>query len=214
VPPRVLIWGAAGHARVVADIIRLGGRYELAGFLDDVRPERAGEEFEGATIVGGRDRLPRLLEAGVHDLIVAFGDCRARVDAARFAASLGFSLATAIHPSAVVAGSARLGGGTIVAANAVVNPGTHVGENVIVNTRSSIDHDCVVEDGAHICPGVTLAARVRVGELAWIGVGATVSDGRSIGKRTLIGAGAVVVRDIPDDVVAYGVPARVMRKNP
>lgn len=212
--PRVVIWGAAGHARVVADIIRLSGRFELAGFLDDVRPERAGEVFEGAMIVGGRDQLPRLLEDGVHDLIVAIGDCRARVDAACFAASLGFSLATAIHPSAVVAGSARLGGGTIVAANAVVNPGTDIGENVIVNTSSSIDHDCVVEDGAHICPRVALAAGVTVGELAWIGVGASVSDGRAIGRRTLIGAGAVVVRDIPDDVVAYGVPARVIRKNP
>lgn len=149
----------------------------------------------------------------MHDLIVAFGDCRARVDAARFAASLGFSLVTAIHPSAVIAGSARLGGGTIVAANAVVNPGTDVGENVILGTSSSVDHDCVIENGAHICPRVTLAGRVRVGALAWIGVGATISDGRAIGKRALLGAGAVVVRDIPDDVVAYGVPARVIRKN-
>ena len=192
---RIVLWGASGHARVVADIVRASGAYEIAGFFED------------------REQLPALRASGVTHLIVAFGNCEARVEAARDAVANGFTLATAIHPSAVISPTARIGSGTVVAANAVINPAAMVGENVIVNTSSSIDHDCVIGDGAHICPGVRLAGGVRVGELTWVGIGAVVADGRTIGRKTMIGAGAVVISDIPDEVVAYGVPARVVRKN-
>ena len=208
----VILWGASGHARVVADIIRSCGSYEIAGFIDDLQPARAGETFEGAPLLGGRDALASAHQNGVTNLIVAIGDCDARLEAARFAVANGFTLATAIHPSAVIAASARVGNGTVVAANAVVNPGSTIGENVIVNTSASIDHDCTIGDGVHISPRVCLAGSVNVGEASWIGAGATVVDGRTIGRRSIVGAGAVVVRDIPDDVVAYGVPARVVRR--
>jgi UDP-N-acetylbacillosamine N-acetyltransferase len=210
VQPELIIWGASGHARVVADIVRCADRYRIAGFLDDVKPERAGETFEGAPILGGREQLAS--HPGKH-AIVAFGNCAARLDAACFAVRSGLTLATAIHPSAVIAASARIGAGTVVGANAVVNPGAMVGENVIINTGAIVDHDCAIGDGVHLCPGVRLAGGVRVGAGTWIGIGSSVIEGRTIGGGTLVGAGAVVVDDIPDGVVAYGVPARVIRKN-
>ena len=213
VPPKVVVWGAAGHARVVADIIRTAATYEIAGFIDDLHPERAGTTFEDAPILGGRDQLARYRAAGVTHLIVAFGDCGARLEASSFATANGFTLAIAIHPSAVIARTARIGAGTVVAANAVVNPGATIGLSVIVNTSASVDHDCVIGDGAHISPGAHLAGGVRVGDASWIGVGVSVADGITIGSRTIIGAGAVVVGDIPDGVVAYGVPARVIRSH-
>jgi UDP-N-acetylbacillosamine N-acetyltransferase len=220
VQSELIIWGASGHARVVADIVRCENRYSIAGFLDDLHPERAGETFEGAPIRGGREqlvgggRLARLAGGTPAPLvIIAFGDCAARLEAARFVAAKGLELAKAIHPSAVIAASARIGAGSVVAANAVVNPGAVVGANAIINTAASVDHDCVIGDGAHICPGVRLAGNVRVGEASWIGIGAVVADGRTIGSGCVIGAGAVVVSDIPDGVVAFGVPARVTRRN-
>jgi len=212
-PSKLIIWGASGHARVVADIIRVAGAYEIAGFLDDQHPENAGKSFEGSTILGGRECLRAQRERGVTHLIVAFGHCAGRLDAALFAVSQGLTLATAIHPSAVIASSAHIGIGTVIAANAVVNPHASIGQSVIINTSASIDHDCVIQDGVHIAPGVRASGRVWVGEASWIGVGATIVDGRTIGHRTIIGAGAVVVDDIPSDVVAYGVPARVIRRN-
>ena len=92
------------------------------------------------------------------------------------------------------------------------DPATRIGENVIVNTSASVDHECLIEDGAHIGPGVHLGGRVRVGRAAWIGIGATVIDRSSIGAEAVIGAGAVVVADIPGGVLAYGIPARVIKR--
>ncbi|PYQ27427.1 MAG: sugar acetyltransferase [Acidobacteria bacterium] len=212
-PSKLIIWGASGHARVVADIIRVAGTYEIAGFLDDQHPEHSGHQFEGATILGGRECLAAQRARGIAHLVVAFGHCAGRLEAARFATGAGFMLATAIHPSAVIAASTRVGAGSVIAANAVVNPYATIGENAIINTSASVDHDCAIDEGVHIAPGAHLSGRVRVGAASWIGAGATIIDGCSVGSNTIIGAGAVVVDDIPSDVIAYGVPARVIRRN-
>jgi UDP-N-acetylbacillosamine N-acetyltransferase len=197
---------------VVADIIRLRGDYEIVGFIDDVNPQRAGSKFGGAEVLGGRETLEYLRRDGVGHLIFGFGNCEARLKLASLVREKGFRLATAIHPSAVVAADVVVGAGTVVAAGAVINPGATIGENVLVNTCASVDHDCRVEDGAHICPGVRLAGNVVVGRATWVGIGATVVDHTRIGSGAIIGAGAVVVDDMPDGVVARGAPARVIKK--
>ncbi|MGA7933731.1 MAG: acetyltransferase [Kovacikia sp.] len=209
---KVLIWGASGHALVVADIIRLQGIYEIVGFIDDVNPQRHGENFCGLPILRGQEQLDSFKDKGIEHIIFGFGDCQARLKLSEIACKNGFSLATAIHPNATIAADATVAPGTVIAAGAVVNSGARIGQNVIINTCASVDHECVIEDGSHICPGVRIAGRVKVGRAAWVGIGATVIDRVQIGMGTFIGAGAVVVNDIPDGVVAYGIPARVIRK--
>jgi UDP-N-acetylbacillosamine N-acetyltransferase len=211
VTPLVVIWGASGHARVVADIVRLANTFRIVGFLDDVMPTRAGEPFAGSKVLGGSEQLEKLREQGVYHLLIAFGDCEARLHTGERARTLGFELATAIHPRAIVAEDAVVGRGTVICAGAVVNPGAKLGALVIVNTGASVDHDCELGDGVHVAPGARLAGNVVVGRGATLGVGATVVNGVLIGERSLIGAGAVVVRSIGPGVVAYGVPARVIR---
>jgi UDP-N-acetylbacillosamine N-acetyltransferase len=208
----VVIWGASSHAAVVADILRLTGRYEVAGFIDDFGTNRYGQEYFGARIVGGRDQLEALRARGVSHAIVGFGKCSARLAVAELLRSKGFELATAIHPRAVVAADAPIGAGTVIAAGAVVNPNSKVGENVIVNTLASVEHDCVIEDGAHLSPGVRLAGHVHIGRCVWVGIGTTIIERLQIGAGSIIGAGAAVVRNIPEQVMAYGVPAKVIRK--
>jgi len=205
----IVIWGASGHAKVVADIIRLEGRFELQGFLDDVDPQQ--REFLGLPVLGGAGALGRLKMDGVTHIVFGFGNCEGRLKLSEVVRKEGFSLATVIHPSAVVAADVLIGAGTVIAAGAIVNPGATIGANVIINTRASVDHECEIADGAHICPGVTLGGSVIVGTAAWVGIGTTVKDHINIGARALIGAGSVVVSDIPAGVVAYGVPARVRR---
>jgi UDP-N-acetylbacillosamine N-acetyltransferase len=208
---RIVIWGASGHARVVAEIIRLNAIYEIVGFLDDDKTRQQGIEFAGSHILGGREELNSLQAAGVGNLIIAVGHCQARLTLAKFARAQGLQLVTAIHPRSSIASDVSIGAGTVIVAGVVVNPGSLLGENIIINTSASVDHECVIEDGVHIGPGVHLGGRVKVGKGSWVGIGAVVKDRIEIGSNTIIGAGAVVLDNIPDGVVAYGVPARVIR---
>lgn len=209
---KLVIWGAAGHAAVVADVVRSQGRYEVAGFLDDLSPDRKGTLFCEAPVLGTRAELDTLLRSGVDHLIPGFGDCEGRISVSEFASRKGFEIATAIHPGATVASDVKVDEGSVVVAGAVINACARIGSNVIVNTCASVDHHCVLEDGVHIGPGAHLAGSVRVGRAAWIGIGAVVVDGVRVGAGSVVGAGAVVVRDVPEGVVAYGVPARTTRR--
>lgn len=208
---RIVVWGASGHALVVADIIRLEGRFEIAGFLDDEHPERVGTPFCNSIVLGGREELAALADQGIRNMVIAFGDCRARLAAAAMAIEAGFSLQEAVHPRAVVASGVSIGPGTTVMAGAAINPGAVVGQNVIVNTNATIEHECMLEDGVHVCPRAVLGGQVRAGRAAWIGIGATVREKITIGAHAVVGAGAVVIRNVPDFAVAYGVPAVVHR---
>jgi sugar O-acyltransferase (sialic acid O-acetyltransferase NeuD family) len=206
----LVIVGAGGHARVVADVVRLAGGHTIVGYLDEMQPERRGSAWNGATILGGLDQLAALSAAGVRAAFVAVGDCAARLRLAAQLTALGFDLPTLIHPSAVRASDVAIGGGTILVAGAIVNAGARIGANVIVNTAASVDHECVLEDGVHIACGARLGGRVSVGRGSWIGLGAIVKERVGIGAGTLVGAGALVLKDVPDGVVAYGSPARVI----
>ena len=208
---RLVIWGASGHALVVADIVKLQGEHEIVGFLDDINAGSHAREFFGSTILGGREQLDLLLEQDTEWLIIGFGDCGARLKSAAVARSKGYKLAKAIHPKSIISRDVVVGDGTVVVGGAVINPGSRIGESVIVNSSATVDHECVIEDGAHISPGVHMGCRVVVGRGAWVGIGAILKDRIRIGAGSIIGAGAVVLSDIPDNVVAYGVPARVIR---
>jgi UDP-N-acetylbacillosamine N-acetyltransferase len=209
--PRIIIWGASGHAEVVADVIRLQDQFEILGFLDDLHPQRHGQFFCGAQILGGAENLNQL-DPKSDRVIVAIGNCNTRLALAARIRREGLDLATAVHPRATVAQGVTIGPGSVVAAGAVVNPGVTLGENVIINTCASVDHHCRIGDGCHIAPGAHLAGNVRTGRAVWIGLGALIVQERSIGDESVIGAGAVVLKDIPGGVVAYGVPAKIVRK--
>jgi UDP-N-acetylbacillosamine N-acetyltransferase len=207
---KVIFLGAGGIAIVAAEIARLQGM-EIVGFLDD-RSEKHGTSFCGAPVFGNFDMLPALGQ-GVPQAVVAFGSCHGRMKIAQRVLSQGFSLPNLIHPSAVVSPNATIGQGAIIMPGVVINSGVRIGSNVILNTAASVDHECSIGDGVHIGPGARLSGLVTVGNATWIGIGSIVRESIHIGNNVLVGAGSLVLRDIPDDVVAYGSPAKIIREN-
>jgi sugar O-acyltransferase (sialic acid O-acetyltransferase NeuD family) len=205
-----MVWGASGHALVVADILRCLG-LDIAAFIDDVNASRQGESFADARVIVENSEIERLRDDGVRHGIVAVGANPARMQLADRLDRIGIEVISAVHPSATIADSAVLGAGTVVAAGAVIGVAARLGRCVIVNTAATVDHECVLEDGVHVSPGGCIAGRVRVGAATWIGAGATVVDGITIGSRTVVGAGAAVIADLPSGVTAVGVPARVIK---
>jgi acetyltransferase EpsM len=208
---KIVIWGAGGHAMCVADIIRLRDEYELVGFLDDVSPERTGRSFFGAKILGGCEQLDQLLKQGIDSMILGFGNNTARLALGELVRARGYELASALHPSCVIAAGVPVGAGTVIRAGAVVEAGASIGENVIIGACASVGHGSVLRDAVRLNPGANVSGNVTVGRATVIGTGAAIKDRIDIGAYTLVGAGATVVRAIPDSVVAFGNPARVVR---
>ena len=209
-PGPIVILGAGGHAKVVIELIRAQGGV-IAGLTDSNPTPRS---VLGVPVVGDDTALPRLLAEGIRHAFVAIGDNRARTAAAEAATGLGLVLFNAISPHACVSDSARLGCGVAVMAGVVINAEAFIEDLAIVNSGAVVDHDCRLERGCHVGPGAVLAGGVRVGAGALIGAGASVTPGRSIGAGAVVGAGACVVEDVDVDVVAAGVPARVVRSAP
>jgi UDP-N-acetylbacillosamine N-acetyltransferase len=205
------IWGASGHAKVVADIIRCRNEFRVTAYYDPLRPEVDGTEFLGCPVLCSEDQLRGLLDSGVRHGIIGFGDCKARLKAAHRLQELGFALVLAKHPRASVARSALIGPGTVIAAGAVVAPGCVIGANVIINHGATVDHDCVVEDGVTVCPGAHIAGNVTIGRCVWVGIGSTIIEKLKVGAGSFIGAGALVTKDIPSGVMALGSPARIVK---
>ncbi len=207
---KIGIVGAGGHGRVVLDLILENTGMEAAGFFDQ---RTGGEGPYGWPILGDESSLVENWPVFQLDgVIVAIGDNRARRRIFEKLLAAGIPLVSLIYHRAQVSRFARIGAGTVICAGAVVGPGAVIGDNCIINTGASVDHDCRVQDHAHLCPGAVLAGTVTVGEEAMLGTGTVVIPGITIGKRTITGAGSVIIRDLPDNLVVAGVPARLIRR--
>lgn len=197
------LFGASGHGKVIKEILNANG-VKVEAFVDD---------NANVNECGG---LPVLHDAtGLSPMIVSIGVNRIRkmiVERLKVN-NPTIEFGTAIHPSAIVSSTAKIGEGTVVMAGAVINADAVVGKHCIINTGASIDHDCVIENFCHIAPGTHVSGATHVGEGTWVGVGSSVIQCLSIGKNCMIGAGSVVVKNVPDNVTAFGNPAKVQHEN-
>ncbi len=208
----LLILGAGGHGKVVADCALSSGQWDRVLFLDDRYPDL--EQAGHWPVIGRVSDLEHFvndypfmaLGVGVnHDLL--------RVQWLEYGINAGASFPAIIHSRAVVSPFAAIGAGTVICAGAVVCVDAAVGQACILNTHCSIDHDCTIGDGSHISPSATLGGGVVVGECAWVGLGASVIQGVAIGSNAVVGSGAVVIRDVPAKMKMAGVPARLMLRH-
>lgn len=195
---RLIIIGASGHGKVIADIASKSGYQDIV-FLDD---DENIKECAGYPVVGKTSRAIDICG----DKVVAIGnvDIRKRI-------SNQITTVTLIHPGAVISRRVEIGEGTVVMAGAVINSDARIGKGCIVNTGSSVDHDCTIEDFVHVSIGAHVAGTCRIGEKTWIGAGATVCNNVNICSGCMVGAGAVVIKDIKESGTYIGIPAKKIR---
>jgi sugar O-acyltransferase (sialic acid O-acetyltransferase NeuD family) len=205
----LLIVGAGGHGGVVADAAHASGAWQEIAFLDDT-PD-AGP-VHGQWPVLGPAALAASLRPRFPAALVAIGNAQTRLLRLDELAGLGYELPVVRHPLSAVGVNVRLGPGTVILAGAVINSGTRVGRGCIVNSSASVDHDCLLGEGVHVCPGAHVAGDVQVGSRSWLGIGCCVRQGTRIGEGVTIGAGAAVVGDVPDLATVVGVPAKELKR--
>ena len=206
---KLLVAGAGGHGRVVAEAALASREFSSVSFLDDRVSRKA--TAEGWPIVGALDRLEEL-SSGFQAFAAGLADPALRVGLLGRARNTGLRCVSIIHPMASVSAHSSIGAGTVVIAGARINVGVRTGEACIINTGATVDHDCVLAEAVHVCPGAHLAGNVEIGARTWFGIGAVAKQGIRIGAGVTVGAGAVCLEDIPDGATVYGIPAR--ERNP
>lgn len=200
---KLLIIGASGHGKVVADIAMKMNKWQRIAFLDD--DETLKKSLSLDVIGNSKD-----LKAYVYewDIFVAIGNNSTREKIQETLENLTATIPVLIHPRAVIGEEVEIAKGTVVMAGVIINSSTKIGRGCIINTGSTIDHDNFIEDFVHISPGVHLAGTVKVGSRCWLGIGSIVSNNISLHRDSKIGAGAVMVKDTIEAGLYIGVPAR------
>lgn len=200
---KLLIIGASGHGKVVADIAMKMNKWNCIAFLDDDKSIKSSMDLE---VIGTSDDV--LSHIDEYEIFVGIGNNTTRQRIHKMLETLDASIPNIIHPKAVIGNQVDIGTGTVVMAGVVINCCTKIGRSCIINTGSTIDHDNCIEDFVHISPGVHLAGTVKVGEGTWLGIGSVVSNNINITSGCKVGAGSVVVKDISKPGVYVGAPVR------
>ncbi len=198
---KINLFGASGHAKVIVDLLLKNDI--VVGYVFDDNPNI--KSFLGRDVISNYST--NLLNS--YPLIVSIGDNQIRK---KIVEKLEVKhVPPLIHPSAIVSPNAKIGKGTVIMPNAVINSGSDIGKNCIINSGAIVEHDCIIKDYVHVSPNVSLAGNVVIGKGAHIGIGSTVIQGLSIGKWSVVGAGAVVTKSIPPNCTAVGIPAKPIK---
>lgn len=210
---KIILVGSGQQARVVLYNIEAEGKYEVVGIIDS-DTKKKNQEFLGIKIIGDYFDIDKIKEEyGINKFFIAFGNMQYRKSTYEMFKDKGWKAVNIIHPNAVISKDAKLGEGILIECGCLVTPNPIIGNNVVINTGSQVNHDNIVEDHVYIASGVVLSGGVRIGSNTLLDDGVIVTLGRKVDKNCIIGAGAIVTKDIVENSVAYGNPAKIIRKN-
>jgi sugar O-acyltransferase (sialic acid O-acetyltransferase NeuD family) len=209
--PLVII-GCGGFGRGVHDTVdainEMKSTWNLLGYLDD-QPEQVNislVESRGSRILGATDWMMTAGKEVQFVIGIGTGETRRIIDERLSLA--GFTSATLVHPAATLGHDVRIGPGSVICAGVRAITNICLGRHVHLNMNTTVGHDCTLDDYVTIYPLVAISGWVHIGKESLMGTHSTVLQNLSIGARSTVGAAACVVKDVPDDVVVKGVPAR------
>lgn len=210
---KLYIIGAGGFGREVSWLVeRINAdtpSWEIAGFIDD-NPVFHGNEERGYPVLGGCEYFENIMEEVW--AVCAIGSAKIRIQVTeKLRTYKNVRFATLIDPSVMISEENTVGEGTIICAGSIITVGISIGNHVIVNLDCTVGHDDSIQDFVTLYPSVNVSGNVRIERGAELGTGTQVIQGKKIGRDTIVGAGAVVIRDLPDRCVAVGGPARPVK---
>ncbi|MFP4979268.1 acetyltransferase [Paenibacillus sp. CN-4] len=203
----LLILGAGGHGKVVADIAASTNLWDNIAFLDSNPIATSGLDHP---ILGPFDDYGKFIDKYKY-AFVAIGNNRRRIIWLNYLEEAGYKLPVIIHPFSSVSKYSIINRGSVIMPGAIVNADVKVGRGAILNTSCSVDHDCILGIGVHISPGARLSGTVGVGDYTWVGVGSNISNNISIGSDVLVAAGSTVIKSVPSNVMVAGTPAKIKK---
>ncbi len=210
---RIVLLGGGVHLQYSIDVIQKQNKFEIVGVTDSIKA--VGQELFGYKVIGRQEEIKELVSShGIEAGLITVGDNWSRkviADAVALRVA-GFKFVSAIHPSVIIGNNVEIGSGVIAMAGVIFNPGARIGDFTLFGTGAQIEHDCVIEEFASVSAGSVLGGFVRIGKYAAVCLGATILDRVSIGENTVVGSGSLVTRSLPASVLAYGAPAKVVRK--
>ena len=202
---KLAIIGAGGHGKVVADAAISMGKYADIVYVDSKFHDC--DTHYDLPIVADDSGIPDLIQKGFA-FIIAIGSNRIRAEKYALLGSYTAEMATIIHAAATISPAAKIAPGVVIFAGAIINADASIGANVIVNTAAIVEHDCVISQHVHLAPNSTLTGGCHIGELSLFGASASAIPNQKIGANVVVGAGSVVVHNIPDNTIARGIPAK------
>lgn len=206
----IVIVGAGGFGRHAHDVVEamnaVEPTYEMLGFLDDGDPDKQLLDERGSKLLGRVAALEEFPSDVGYLIGIGVGAIRRRID--QWASTIGRSAVTAVHPTVSFGKNVDLGPGTVLCSHTSIGTNIRIGRHTHLNFNCTVGHDATLQDYVTAYPGANIAGSVLLEDGVTVGTGAAIIQGITVGANTSIGAAAGVVRNLPSDVVAVGVPAR------
>jgi sugar O-acyltransferase (sialic acid O-acetyltransferase NeuD family) len=208
----IVLIGGGNQAHYTIDIIEKEGKYNIVGIIDSIH--EVGSDRFGYKILGRQENISQLIEEyNIEGGVISIGDNWSRYYVYNQILELvpTFTFVNAIHPSVVIGNNVKLGVGIVAMAGCIFNPKSQIGNFTFFATGAQVEHDCQIGDFSSISAGSVTGGYVKLGKFSAITLGVTVVDRLEIGENTVVGSGSLVTKSLPDNVLAYGSPAKVMR---
>lgn len=209
----LVLIGGGNQAHYTIDIIEKEGKYNIIGIIDSIHD--VGSDRFGYKIIGRQENLSKLIEEYNIDVgVISIGDnwSRYKVYNNIIEQVPNFEFANAIHPSVVIGNNVKLGKGIVAMAGCIFNPKSVIGDFTFFATGAQVEHDCFIDKFASISAGSITGGYVKIGKFSAITLGVTIMDRIEIGENTVVGSGSLVVKSLPDNVLVYGNPVKIIRE--